>query len=169
MKFDSLEAVLLGDEAWACELTMDELAFVGGGYGSGYAGPAPAEAYVPQTDGEWAAWFASYSGERMQAQGVTSSVPNSGMPTFSIGGGGYKPSAPAPYMPPCPPGWSWDGGKIVATTGQGTTTSGQIGTESHMGAGNSSNTSYSWGCTPPASTNSSSSGYSSAYSSSWGG
>jgi hypothetical protein len=31
---------LLGDEAWACELTMDELAFVGGGYGSGY-GAAP--------------------------------------------------------------------------------------------------------------------------------
>jgi hypothetical protein len=35
MKFDSLEAVLLGDEAWACELTMDELSFVGGGYGYG--------------------------------------------------------------------------------------------------------------------------------------
>jgi hypothetical protein len=41
MKFDSLEAVLLGDEAWACELTMDELAFVGGGYGSGYGSAVP--------------------------------------------------------------------------------------------------------------------------------
>jgi hypothetical protein len=59
MKFDSLEAVLLGDEAWACELTMDELAFVGGGYGGGYAGPAPAAVYVPQTDAEWAALFAA--------------------------------------------------------------------------------------------------------------
>jgi hypothetical protein len=42
MKFDSLEAVLLGDEAWACELTMDELSFVGGGYGSGYGSAVPA-------------------------------------------------------------------------------------------------------------------------------
>jgi hypothetical protein len=36
MKFDSLESVLLGEQAWATELTMDELAFVGGGYGGGY-------------------------------------------------------------------------------------------------------------------------------------
>jgi hypothetical protein len=54
MKFDSLEAVLLGDEAWACELTMDELAFVGGGYGSGYGSAVPAAVYIPQTPQELA-------------------------------------------------------------------------------------------------------------------
>jgi hypothetical protein len=59
MKFDSLEAVLLGDEAWACELTMDELAFVGGGYGSGY-GAAPVSAVL--------------SGEREQPQGLVAAL-----------------------------------------------------------------------------------------------
>jgi hypothetical protein len=69
MKFDSLEAVLLGDEAWACELTMDELAFVGGGYGSGYgAAPAPVQTLgdyyqslgyreIPSSTGGSSGWY----------------------------------------------------------------------------------------------------------------
>jgi hypothetical protein len=40
MKFNSLEAVLLGDEVWASELTVEELEFVGGGYGGAYGGAA---------------------------------------------------------------------------------------------------------------------------------
>jgi hypothetical protein len=73
MKFDSLEAVLLGDEAWASELTMDELAFVGGGYGSGYGSAVPVAepAHVP-TAYELAIslsiWSSMTPGERLQAQ-----------------------------------------------------------------------------------------------------
>jgi hypothetical protein len=163
MKFDSLEAVLLGDEAWACELTMDELAFVGGGYGSGYGSAVPAAPAGPQTTAELENWFAS-NAQREQAQGVNLpftpiKTTVNGQTTFSIGGGGYQPSSQAPYVPPCPQGWTWDGGNLVASTNSTTGTYGQIGTDSWWGANNSNSVAYQWGCRPSGSGSSSSSGY----------
>ena len=116
MKFDSLEAVLLGEEAWACELTMDELSFVGGGYGSGYGSAAPAPSTnpvadyyqamgyreIPSSTGGASGWYASTTTNSI-VNGSTGEYYAVGTGSSTPGRTGIiTPSTPAVPTNPCP-------------------------------------------------------------------
>jgi hypothetical protein len=135
MKFDSLEAVLLGDEAWACELTMDELAFVGGGYGSGYGSAAPvaestnpvADYYqamgyreIPSSTGGASGWYASTTTNSI-VNGSTGEYYAVGTGSSTPGRTGViTPSTPAVPANPCPFGMV--PGTVTITTVQNSPT-----------------------------------------------